>query len=1267
MGQVPQAYQKASGSITDYNNKLKDGKVTEQYIQRLEKKDKVFGEWIKSLNGSEASMEGYNAHLEKMGVKSALAEAGMTALTGALNVGAMVLADMALQAIASAIDEMVHAQENAIKTFEENAASWENQRKNIQATGNTLDSIIPGYQLLSDGVDQFGQNLSLSTEAYGRYQQIANQIADLFPQLVSGYTAEGNAILKNKGSIEELTKAYQEMVELENKKIVLQGSETFEGYKQAVDHEKLWSWEQDGLIQQQELAETLYAKTTDRKELEKFLKPYGEDLKEGYTDTTLKSIFDSIGAKYDDLDTELSKVVDDVLTRAGAINDHIDILKSQIDLETIKIKPLVFASLELDDNYKNMSSDTQNIIKALVGEIDAEFYRTIDSDTNLQNVIQEKFVNAFKGFDGQKLSNAFNEMFDWKSSLEEGKISIGEYQQKLQDFFSNNQLNDEMQGLASKLFNFDAAGVGLEEQIQSVKDKMQDAFKDDIDNLSLEDLRIAYELENVGDLSFDDLMVEILKFKNAAREPVSLGDSVSGLISEFDELRNAMDKVNEGQTLSLDEITSLLQKYPDLEKSLIKTKDGYTLQKGALDTLYESKLADKQLDIEKSAEQAKAVLDSSKIIAGAKDMETDAVIAALKAKIIEKSLSGSDKVALTYHTTGQYDPNAGAETDPAEVDKLNTLLQTLENSVADRKGIDFYLNYNRGNSSRVNNPSGSSTSSVDTWLEAYNEKKADLDYRRKMGIISEEDYLNELIALNDKYFKGREKYQDQYRNNLVEIRGLEQSLTKDKISGINDEISALEKEENTYDQQLDLVYQQRDSINAAMEKARADGISIESEYYKSLEKLMDENLEKEKSIIDAKREYEQKAFLEDIDASKERISSYKESGHGEISGELMVEEAEQAMKAINERIEELRGEDSEANKEYIKELQKQYKELDDSRLEGLQMILDAEKKQIDESISAAREALEKERKATEEYWNEEIKAYKRKHEAQEKVNTLKEKELQLENLKKQRNVLTYMEGQGFVYTADTEAVDAAQEDLDKTREEYEYQAQLQRMEDAKERALQAIDDELAKLDEQQEFWDQYFEDFELNSATAQSIHEDWVKNQGEQFVKQTDNIRIYSENYTKYLQDMIDKMRELNALEGNAKIKTELGGSSSSKERNSSKGYASGSAYVSNSGTYLVNENGPEAIFKPGLGTYEYLPQGTVVFSAAATKNLWNWSKLNPARTLSASHFPTVAAPQVNSISIGDVILNGVQDTDRLSREIVDRLPLAMQQEFYKR
>lgn len=604
---------------------------------------------------------------------------------------------------------------------------------------------------------------------------------------------------------------------------------------------------------------------------------------------------------------------------------------------------------------------------------------------------------------------------------------------------------------------------------------------------------------------------------------------------------------------------------------------------------------------------------------------------------------------------------------------LEQEISDLQKQIIDENALrtlDASLKYTPKDPSSSSSTLGSNSlgsTSQPTVSDEFTEAKAELDDQRARDLIDEQEYYDKRLALYEKYVKGKAGLEDLEKSELKELDGLKKNLNQDIIDSYDDEIDKLKDVEGSEDERLRLVQEKKAAIEKIMAEAREAGKSETSEYYKSLVSMLEDTVEQEKDILEEKRENEHKAFLEDIDASKERISSYKESGHGEISGELMVEEAEQAMKAINERIEELRGEDSEANKEYIKELQKQYKELDDSRLEGLQMILDAEKKQIDESISAAREALEKERKATEEYWNEEIKAYKRKHEAQEKVNTLKEKELQLENLKKQRNVLTYMEGQGFVYTADTEAVDAAQEDLDKTREEYEYQAQLQRMEDAKERALQAIDDELAKLDEQQEFWDQYFEDFELNSATAQSIHEDWVKNQGEQFVKQTDNIRIYSENYTKYLQDMIDKMRELNALEGNAKIKTELGGSSSSKERNSSKGYASGSAYVSNSGTYLVNENGPEAIFKPGLGTYEYLPQGTVVFSAAATKNLWNWSKLNPARTLSASHFPTVAAPQVNSISIGDVILNGVQDTDRLSREIVDRLPLAMQQEFYKR
>ena len=600
--------------------------------------------------------------------------------------------------------------------------------------------------------------------------------------------------------------------------------------------------------------------------------------------------------------------------------------------------------------------------------------------------------------------------------------------------------------------------------------------------------------------------------------------------------------------------------------------------------------------------------------------------------------------------------------------------KNLERQLVDEKvvngvlnSLDLSLGYTPKNPTSNSSTFGSnslSSTSQPTVSDEFTEGKAEADDQRARDLIDEQEYYDKRLALYEKYVKGKSELGDLEKSELKELDGLKKSLNQDIIDSYDDQIDKLKDVEGSEDERYRLVQEKKAAIEKIMAEAREAGKSETSEYYKSLISMLEDTVEQEKDILEEKRENEQKAFLEDIDASKDRIASYKDRDQGEISGELMVEEADAAMKAINDRIEKLRGEDSEANKEYIKELQKQYQELYDSRLEGLQMILDAEKKQIDESISAAREALEKERKATEEFHNEEIKAYKRKHEAQEKVNTLKEKELQLENLKKQRNVLTYMEGRGFVYTADTEAVDAAQEDLDKTREEYEYQAQLQRMEDAKEKALKAIDDELAKLNEQQEFWDRYFEDFDLNSKTAQDIHEDWVKKQGEKFVEQTQAVTNYADTYTAQLERMIEKIRELNALESGRELKGELkSGASSGK----GKGYASGSAYVSNSGTYLVNENGPEAIFKPGTGTYEYLPQGTVVFSAAATKNLWNWSKLSPAHAFRSSHLPSIAVPQVNSINIGDVILNGVQDTDRLSREIVDRLPLALQQEFYKR
>ena len=97
----------------------------------------------------------------------------------------------------------------------------------------------------------------------------------------------------------------------------------------------------------------------------------------------------------------------------------------------------------------------------------------------------------------------------------------------------------------------------------------------------------------------------------------------------------------------------------------------------------------------------------------------------------------------------------------------------------------------------------------------------------------------------------------------------------------------MEKVENSYDRQLTLLQQQQSLINSALEDARKKGISIESDYYKELEKFSQENLEKQKAVVVARLEYELNAFLDELNASKDRIASYKDADHGDISGELM--------------------------------------------------------------------------------------------------------------------------------------------------------------------------------------------------------------------------------------------------------------------------------------------------------------------------------------------------------------------------------------------
>lgn len=84
--------------------------------------------------------------------------------------------------------------------------SYDEKLTTISSNKQALTSLQDEFNKLSQGVDTYGRNISLSSEQLERYQQIVNQIVSVSPSLVAGFDAEGNAIARKNDLLEKAIK-----------------------------------------------------------------------------------------------------------------------------------------------------------------------------------------------------------------------------------------------------------------------------------------------------------------------------------------------------------------------------------------------------------------------------------------------------------------------------------------------------------------------------------------------------------------------------------------------------------------------------------------------------------------------------------------------------------------------------------------------------------------------------------------------------------------------------------------------------------------------------------------------------------------------------------------------------------------------------------------------------------------------------------------------------------------------------------------------------
>ena len=169
------------------------------------------------------------------GLKSLITGAGSaiggTALGAVAGLGIGFILDKGI----SLLDDFIHKEEKAIEAGKEAkdtaddifnkfstgkssiidlGKSFSDSKDDINSVDSAMDSISQKYVELKSGVNASDNtNLSLSADEYQSYIDISNQLADQFPTLVSGYDAQGNAILNLSTNAKA---AAQSMMELYN-------------------------------------------------------------------------------------------------------------------------------------------------------------------------------------------------------------------------------------------------------------------------------------------------------------------------------------------------------------------------------------------------------------------------------------------------------------------------------------------------------------------------------------------------------------------------------------------------------------------------------------------------------------------------------------------------------------------------------------------------------------------------------------------------------------------------------------------------------------------------------------------------------------------------------------------------------------------------------------------------------------------------------------------------------------------------------------------
>lgn len=614
---------------------------------------------VQATNAARESALKHNAALQQETLGAKAATLGLEALSVVGNALISMGISFAISAIIKGIDNLAHSAQKCKERVNDLMNTYDSALNTANDNASTAEKLADKYENLSTGVNNLGENVSLTTAEYADYNDIVNQIADMFPTLVAGYTDEGNAILTLKGNVEGLRDAYKE-AQKEAYNLLITSGEDNDGndiIKNWKNHneENVWSILFDvgkpdaggSITYKDAISDLKKIINSNYDEAKKALSPRlndGSDILSIYG----REYLGSLGFSSETSEEDFYKLI-------PTLKATLQSLKAEYQSSLKDVQTLANAYLMTNEDYEKLNEPSKNAASLIVNSIDENIASGFKNKEDVGAYVSELVSEIQNNPEFQTaLTNLFTTDLSTLSP-EKAKETVDSYLSTISSF-----LHEDKNELKIRL-GFD--------NVDDLLTSYNNAIKTSIDKYggSENDLKKFFDDNSINTQEEIDKWLEVAKSCNTAEEAKekylkvapqtdlatlkSLNDSLDKIQSAYQVASTAIEEYNENGYISVDTFQSLMELEPEYLNLLMDENGTLALTSENLYKLTEARINDL------AAKQASTLVDSVtklgseaeqlQYLTQATDGATESTWGLVYAKIAEAQAAGtiSDDVA----------------------------------------------------------------------------------------------------------------------------------------------------------------------------------------------------------------------------------------------------------------------------------------------------------------------------------------------------------------------------------------------------------------------------------------------------------------------------------------------------------------------------------------------------------------------------------------------------------------------------------------------